>query len=96
MYSIVLVYLIVIIGIRVILDIFRYQTTLIVEQSLVFDCLAAAFSLFNQSAPIFRSELERRGFKDLVTRIQKRKNALPESLQRQVDLYFEKQKPKNM
>lgn len=66
--------------------------TAVRDQSLIFDCLTTAFSLFQQTTPIVRSELEKRGFEDLVKRIEKRKDELPESLQRQLILYFEKKK----
>lgn len=62
------------------------------EQSLVFDCLTAAFILYHQTTSTFRSELERRGFEDLVQRIEMRKNALPVSLQKQVHLYIQRKK----
>ncbi|KAI9476286.1 MAG: hypothetical protein EXX96DRAFT_294286 [Benjaminiella poitrasii] len=68
---------------------------------LIFDCLTAALSLFNnivrkpdviEKRDSLRMELERRGFEELVTRLEAEKESLPESLQKQVSLYHRDKK----
>lgn len=74
-------------------------STLIEEQQelLVFDCLTAALSLFNNIVQTpatiekrsgLRSELERRGFEELVKRLELKKEILPDSLQKQIAMYL--------
>jgi hypothetical protein len=71
------------------------------QELLVFDCLAAALSLFNgiiqtpdtiEKRDILRTELERRGFEELIKRLDQKKIVLPEALQRQVEDYLKNKK----
>lgn len=74
-------------------------STLIEEQQelLVFDCLTAALSFFNNIVQTpttiekrsgLRSELERRGFEELVKHLQQKKEILPDSLEKQISVYL--------
>lgn len=78
-------------------------STLIEEQQelLVFDCLTAALSLFNSIVQTpdtiekrsgLRSELERRGFEELVKRLEQKKEILPDALQKQIAMYLLRKK----
>jgi hypothetical protein len=81
----------------------RNLTSAIEEQQepLVFDCLAAALSLFNglvqtpdtvEKRDVLRIELERRGFEELTKSLDQKKKALSESLQKQVEVYLQNKK----
>lgn len=78
-------------------------SSLIEEQQeiLVYDCLTAALNLFNNIVQIpkktetrdsLRNELERRGFEELVHRLEQKKDSLPDALEKQVTLYFQKKR----
>lgn len=71
------------------------------QELFVFDCLTAALNLFNglvqtpdtiEKRGLLRTELERRGFEDLVKRLDQKKKVLPESLQKQVEIYLQSKK----
>lgn len=71
------------------------------QELLVFDCLTAALSLFNSIVQTpntvekrngLRSELERRGFEELVKRLEQKKELLPDSLEKQISMYLLKKK----
>lgn len=71
------------------------------QELLVFDCLTAALSLFNNIVQTpntiekrsgLRSELERRGFEELVKRLEQKKERLPDSLEKQISMYLLRKK----
>jgi hypothetical protein len=74
-------------------------SSLIEEQQelLVFDCVSAALALFNaivqspksvEKRDGLRIELERRGFEEFLKRLDSRRKSLPDSLQKQIDIYL--------
>lgn len=78
-------------------------SSLIEEQQeiLVYDCLTAALCLLNnivqapqtiETRDSLRAELERRGFEDLIQRLEQKRDVLSEALAKQVALYIQKKK----
>lgn len=78
-------------------------SSLIEEQQelLVFDCVSAALTLFNaivqspksiEKRDGLRVELERRGFEEFLKRLDSRRKSLPDSLQKQIDIYLKHKK----
>jgi hypothetical protein len=71
------------------------------QELLVFDCLSAALSLFNSIVQTpstiekrngLRTELERRGFEELIKQLEQKKELLPDSLEKQISMYLLRKK----
>ncbi|RCH79977.1 hypothetical protein CU098_001618, partial [Rhizopus stolonifer] len=78
-------------------------STLIEEQQepLAFDCAAAALSMFNnivhtpdtvEKRNALRSELERRGFEELIRCLYQKRHMLPNALEEQVTIYLQQKR----
>lgn len=78
-------------------------SSLIEEQQelLVFDSIASALSMFNaivnqpptiEKRDALRTELERRGFEEFLKRLDIKRHTLPDSLQKQMDIYLKQKK----
>lgn len=71
------------------------------QELLVFDCVASALSFLNaivqtpesvEKRDSLRTELERRGFEDVLKRLDIKRNVLPDSLRRKIDAYVKQKK----